>query len=360
MKILNLTYIEIKKIIKRKVFLFLLILLALSFISSLFITLSSKSEVEKRKIGTTQDIKWYKANLEYGIMYKNSQIANREIDKEFGEEILRLYNQILDEGAENYYDGEYKDSVLSDYTSALNFKYKLEKEENIKEAKKFEEDANRLLKIFKKRDSFDEFMEYKFEKLEEKYNSNEISNEEYINEKDSLNRKKIYEIGKNLNDHWKEEYVLSKIEQINTFKIVQRLDYKYINDIWYVTDDDLIKAENEKMILDYMLKNNIPPYYSYEQARYNLNGFLRYTFDNIEISTAMILIGIFAIIISASSIAEEKSSGTLKFLLVTPCRRYKILLAKIFSIIIVVILLTIVVSQISAIVRRYFIWKKYK
>ena len=66
--------------------------------------------------------------------------------------------------------------------------------------------------------------------------------------------------------------------------------------------------------------------------------------------SSIICIGILMIILSASAISDEISKGTIKFALIMPYSRSKLLFAKLVSLLIIAIILIFVVSQISIMV----------
>lgn len=66
------------------------------------------------------------------------------------------------------------------------------------------------------------------------------------------------------------------------------------------------------------------------------------------------LISILMIMIAGSSISTEVSKGTIKFLLFTPNKRWKVLLSKIISAILILLVLTILTSFISVIFGNIF------
>ena len=108
--------------------------------------------------------------------------------------------------------------------------------------------------------------------------------------------------------------------------------------------------QKNKLINNYRLENDIAPYYYDEEYFYNEDGYMRYHYNSFANTSGMIFIGLLIIILSAGTISEEVSKGTIKFLLITPNKRYKVLLAKILSILIILIVSTLIISQISIII----------
>lgn len=67
----------------------------------------------------------------------------------------------------------------------------------------------------------------------------------------------------------------------------------------------------------------------------------------------MFLITILFIILSTSSISDETAKGTIKFLLITPFKRYEILLSKLLSFILTLLFVTIILSLINVIIGNF-------
>lgn len=80
----------------------------------------------------------------------------------------------------------------------------------------------------------------------------------------------------------------------------------------------------------------------------------RTLYDMFAPSFSQGLISILMIMIAGSSISTEVSKGTIKFLLFTPNKRWKVLLSKIISAILILLVLTILTSFISVIFGNIF------
>ncbi len=123
----------------------------------------------------------------------------------------------------------------------------------------------------------------------------------------------------------------------------------------YEIDGNLSKNEYEKMLgivtlSEYLSDNNID-YNVYDN--YNMMTYSEVDFwTGMKFSTSAVsLVGILAIIIAALSIANEFSNGTIKFLLINPVKRWKILMSKYVSVITssyLIIAIVLVVSLISS------------
>ena len=179
------------------------------------------------------------------------------------------------------------------------------------------------------------------------YDLKEINYEEYISQIQEQDKILKYEIGKYMpeNTAWK-TIVMQDIDN-NNYNIESRYDFSKSK---YIDDDELENLINQNLIDEYRLENNIAPYYTDSQSMNNVLSYSRYKYNQFSNTLSIICIGILVIILASQSVAEEISKGTIKFLLITPCKRYKIILAKIISILITIIILIFLLSQISVLI----------
>ena len=76
----------------------------------------------------------------------------------------------------------------------------------------------------------------------------------------------------------------------------------------------------------------------------------RTIYDTVSQQFSMLMVSLLMIIIAGSAISSEISKGTIKFVLFTPNKRWKILFAKVTSAILILLCLTIVLSLLSALI----------
>lgn len=166
-----------------------------------------------------------------------------------------------------------------------------------------------------------------------------ISQEEYDDNIYLLNLREKYEIFKENNNafNWK-EIVYSDIE---TIKQELRTGIN-MSSGKLMKAEEIKKLEDNLKIDEYRLENNIPVVESMSSERT--------TYDAISPEFSMLMIAILMIIIAGSSISNEVSKGTIKFLLFTPNKRWKILLAKIVSAIILLLVITIITALVNVLV----------
>lgn len=267
-------------------------------------------------------------------------------DKGLYQEIIDLYKDIIEKGYQNILNASYKNKVLSQIATETQKLCDIDKDKYYNDYTKQREKIEKLKYILYS-GTFENYIEFNKEQIENDYKAEVIDLDTYkakIKEQDiSLE----YGIDKYSSEdtYWRSR-VYSENQAIDS-KIETRIDFQ--NRI-YITDERIERLQEDKLINTYRLKNNIAPYYNDNQYHYNEQGYMRYRYNSFANYSSMLFVGLLIIILSASTIAEEKSKGTIKFLLITPNKRYKILLAKIVSIMLILIATTLIISQISVIV----------
>ena len=105
--------------------------------------------------------------------------------------------------------------------------------------------------------------------------------------------------------------------------------------------------EDEIQINIYKLENNIQSV-NYDDTNY------RIIFETLAPSAVITMIAVAAIIIAGGAIAQEVSTGTIKFWALTPNKRWKILTAKILSVIFYIVIITLIMSILNIILANIF------
>lgn len=105
---------------------------------------------------------------------------------------------------------------------------------------------------------------------------------------------------------------------------------------------------NDKITIDlYKLDHNIS-----EDVTTTKN--FRSTYENIQEQIGIAAIFIFMIIVAGSTMSTEYSKGTIKSLVMVPCKRWKILLSKLLIYILYTIILTVLMSILTLIISKIF------
>lgn len=92
----------------------------------------------------------------------------------------------------------------------------------------------------------------------------------------------------------------------------------------------ITELKNDIAITEYVIDHNIKEYIKPDNGEFNFNPGFWYAFSNSP--TLIMVINLLIIIIAGSIVASEFATGTIKFLLINPIKRWKILIAKYLSV----------------------------
>ena len=181
------------------------------------------------------------------------------------------------------------------------------------------------------------------EEAKQKYDNKKIEKEAYENEIYLLNLREKYEIytEDKIEGNWRETVYNDIVSMKECLKTgINRQTGKLLK------IEEIEKLKDDIKIAEYRLENNILVLSSATSAR----GI----YDGIAPSFALMCVSLLIIITSGSIISTEISKGTIKFLLFTPNKRWKILLSKILSTLIILVVLTLILSLLSVIIGNIF------
>ena len=286
-------------------------------------------------------------SIKQGISQNEVQKAKAEGKyKDMYQEIIDLEEKVLEVGVNDLLSAPYKKEIYNNIISEIKTLYNINEEE-FKEKYDNQKDKINSLDYLLFNGNFEEYIEFNKEQIEKKYKEELIDEETYNKQIEEQNINLRFEIDKYSakDTQWKKQ-VLQDNKSID-YKLEERVDYT--NNI-FIDNEQMEKLQKNKLINNYRLENDIAPYYEDSQYFYNEKGYMRYHYNSFSNTSGMIFIGLLIIILSAGTVAEEVSKGTIKFLLITPNKRYKVLLAKILSILIILIVSTLIISQISVII----------
>ena len=219
---------------------------------------------------------------------------------------------------------------------------------NIEKPMQIEQQDKRINEIYDliKNDDFKGYIKLEKNKYKESLDNNLITKQQYENYIETLELKEKYEIGKSTNpdDAWKQE-VFNEIQSLKE-ELENNMDTYNKKLLTY----EQRQAREDTIKIDlYRLENNIAPIGSYVgETNY------RSYFDMMAESFSMLVISVLIIMMAGSSIATEFSKGTIKFLTMTPNKRWKILLAKLINTALIMVIVTIIVSLVSILVGNIF------
>ena len=110
--------------------------------------------------------------------------------------------------------------------------------------------------------------------------------------------------------------------------------------------EEVQDLEDSIKISEYRLEHNVGTLGSGNSTR-NL-------YDTFSPAFALLMISLLIIIVAGSSVSTEVSKGTIKFLLFTPNKRWKVLLSKIISAVLILVCLSLILSVLSVVIGNIF------
>lgn len=253
-----------------------------------------------------------------------------------------LQNEKLDEQTRESYERQLQTYKLSLKYNVSPYKTSWKSEAIEKVIDSENELATKIEKALEE-DDFTQYIEIQKQQVKEKYDNGAISEQEYKDEITILDLKEKYEIGKSEDDQYWKTATLTQIR--NAQKSIRTgIDVENYNKVLTVER----KQELEESILmnTYRLEHNMPTI-EYTQNFRTIYEYLAPTF-------VVAVIAITAIVMAGGAISTEISSGSIKFWALTPNKRWKILTAKILSILFYIIVITLVMSVLTVILGNIF------
>jgi len=274
------------------------------------------NNVNDWKFSTEKEIEYIKQILKDDSISENDR-RNFEINLEKYE--MAIEYQI------NIYSSYWRNNLLNQIT-------------NLKQQGDTSETAQ-LTEILKNND-FDGYINLQKEKLKKQ----ELSQEEYDDQIMILDLQAKYEIGKNVDeDYWKTS-ILNEIELLQQ-SVRTGIDYR---------SNKLLSLEKNQDYKDkikiniYRLENDMP------STDYSVGNNFRILFEVMASNFVVVVIAITAIIIAGGAIASEISTGTIKFWALTPNKRWKIMTAKIMSLLFYIVIVTLITSLLTVTFANIF------
>lgn len=208
------------------------------------------------------------------------------------------------------------------------------------------EDKNNVniakLKEILKNDDYGQYIEIQKILKKQELDNGKITEQEYEDEILVLDLQGKYEIGKYEEYTWKQNIIYAiKTEQKS---IRTGLDY---NTQKLLTVEQLQEEKDNLKINIYRLEHNIPSLDFY-------TGDYRMMFEMMAPGFVVAVIAIATIIIAGGEISTEVSNGTIKFWALTPNKRWKILTAKILSVLFYIFVTTLLVSILTILFANVF------
>ena len=307
-------------------------IMLIAIVLSLLAVLGIVKIMEKTegKITTSYIYENQEEYLSQQIEYFETQLQNDKLDEETKQSMQRTleeYKLYL----------EYNVSPYSDF-------WKNEIIQKIVDLKQSGNNPEKLLKILKE-NNFNEYINYQKQEVKLQLENNIISQQEYEDNLAILELKEKYEIGKdgNTDTDWKANI-------INGIEANKRSIRTGINQ----NTRKLLKAEEKQKLEEqikisiYRLENNIP------DASNGSNTNYRMRYELLAPMFYIAVISIAIIVIAGGTISNEISTGTIKFWALTPNKRWKIMTAKLLSILFYIIILVLITSLLSVAIANIF------
>ena len=305
----------------------LIIAVLLSLVGVLGLTKLMQYMDEKSRItGTVVDTS--SEYLKSEIEYFKEQLKDESLDEESKKSMqaqMEQYELYLEYDIKLYGDTWKNDIVKSIVKFRQNEKY---------------DEAEKLIQVLKNND-YSGYISNEKKILKDELDNKEIGQQEYDDEISILDLKEKYLKGNE--ESWKK----------TTIKEIQR-SQKGIREGINLNNGKLLKVEDKQKLEDlivmdkYRLEKNIEPTEEGSDENFRLR------FEMLSSMFVIAVISIVTVIIAGGTISTEISSGTIKFWALTPNKRWKILTAKLLSILFYIIILTLVMSLLSVAFANIF------
>lgn len=292
-------------------------------------------------LNTLDETYTYTEDIDERILSIKNELKDDKTLSEESKEKLKADIEVLEIAKDNnmkstYANQYWKNDLLLDITSD---KYsvvelKLQGAEK-KEIDKIQERIDKRIQIIKNGD-YSAYIQNIRDNYKKQYEDKNMSQKEYNIQMECLDIKEKYEIGKT--DSKEEIWKTTLYEEILSLKnnIANGID----ENTRKVLTVEKQKEQEDVIKLDlYRLENNIPTVETLTDSRQ--------IYDTMAISFTSVFISILMLMITGSAISTEISKGTIKFLSIIPAKRWKILLAKIVSAVIILVVLTVIVAVLS-------------
>lgn len=206
---------------------------------------------------------------------------------------------------------------------------------NMSSERRDESEISKLKELIKS-NNYTGYIEIQKQRQKESLDRGEITQEEYNDQISILEMKAKYEIGKKQGEtYWK----TALLGEIQSYQRSLRTGIDFENSKALTVEKKQEYEDSIKMNI-YRLENNKPTL-DYAENNY------RMIFETLAPGFTVAVLAIAAIIIAGGEISTESSTGTIKFWALTPNKRWKILTAKILSVLFYIIVITLIISILS-------------
>ena len=283
----------------------------------------------------------WKKSIQQEMNYMEEQLKNDELDeatKTSYEQQIETYKMSLEYDVSPWKMNYWKTNLIQEISNLKIQKNNLLSEN---ELKSIEERISKLTEKLEQND-FDGYIELQKTEQKTQLDNGEISEQEYKDKIEVLDITKKSGIGKESNDPYWKQTLITEIEtaQASIRTNIDKETSKVLTVEKKQEYEDLIKIDK------YRLENNIAPS-TYSQS-------YKAIFEILAPMFGVAVIAIIVIVIAGGTISTETSTGSIKFWALTPNKRWKILTAKILSVLFYIIILTLLMSIITIVIANVF------
>ena len=283
----------------------------------------------------------WKKSIQQEMNYMEEQLKNDELDeatKTSYEQQIETYKMSLEYDVSPWKMNYWKTNLIQEISNLKIQKNNLLMEN---ELKGIEERISKLTEKLEQND-FDGYIELQKTEQKTQLDNGEISEQEYKDKIEVLDITKNSGIGKESNDPYWKQTLITEIEtaQASIRTNIDKETSKVLTVEKKQEYEDLIKIDK------YRLENNIAPS-TYSQS-------YKAIFEILAPMFGVAVIAIIVIVIAGGTISTETSTGSIKFWALTPNKRWKILTAKILSVLFYIIVLTLLISIVTILISNVF------
>lgn len=283
----------------------------------------------------------WKKSIQQEMNYMEEQLKNDELDeatKTSYEQQIETYKMSLEYDVSPWKMNYWKTNLIQEISNLKIQKNNLLSENEIKS---IEERISKLTEKLEQND-FDGYIELRKTEQKVLFDNGEISEQEYKDKIEVLDITKNSGIGKESNDPYWKQTLITEIEtaQASIRTNIDKETSKVLTVEKKQEYEDLIKIDK------YRLENNIAPS-TYSQS-------YKAIFEILAPMFGVAVIAIIVIVIAGGTISTETSTGSIKFWALTPNKRWKILTAKILSVLFYIIILTLLISIVTILISNVF------
>ena len=266
---------------------------------------------------------WWRSDVEGNIKGIKASLETEGLDEETKQTLrneLEIYELALEVDTNPYNPFSYwKGKVLYE----------------IKSLKSIEPDSEQISELTEILRANDYLGYIQFEKDEAKksLDNGEITQKEYEDKMMIINLREDNRIGEKENEgNWKETIILQIEEEQRSLRTGIDQSTRKI-----LTAEEKQDAEDSIKIYIHQIENNAP------DVNYANNNY-RMLFESLAPGFVIAMIAIMAIVIAGGEISSEISTGSIKFWALTPNKRWKILTAKILSVLFYIVVITLIMA----------------